>query len=247
MKSLFSFGFLGKCDSRCFNILLTGPASSGRTAFLLRHLKGRYVDPATTDNINSAVIKRENCVLNIVDKDIFFQSNQSYNCTSKTNGESEIDRNGCIANKKGENKMQSISKSTINNEHSNNIDGTLFFIDSSDHGRIPLARRLLLQLVKKASKKSPILIVATKQDVLGALAPGELAAKLNIEDMVSIFEEQVWDYGIIGVSSYTGLGCNEALDWISEAIWQRQLLCNCIPFNRFCYSLCNSSIVMLDF
>lgn len=249
MKSLFSsaFDFFGKCNSRCFNILLTGPASSGRTAFLLRHLKGRYIDPINTNRIDSAIIKKENCLLNIFDRDIFVQPNQSYNCNSKIKG-GEIDKNGCIINKRGKrgNETQSFNRSNINNEDFN-FDGILFFIDSSDHGRIPLARKLLLQLIKKANKKYPILIIATKQDILGALAPGELAAKLNIEDMVSMFEDQVWDYGIIGVSSYTGLGCNEALDWISEAIWQHQLFCYCIPFNSFCYSLYNSRILMLNF
>ncbi|EAK88363.1 Arl1p/ARF like GTpase involved in vesicular transport [Cryptosporidium parvum Iowa II] len=247
MKSLFSFDFLGKCNSRCFNILLTGPASSGRTTFLLRHLKGRYVDSATTENIYSAVIERENCVLNIVDKDIFSQSDNSYNCTLKIKNRNEIDKNGCIVKKKGKDKMQIIGKDTINDEDNSNIDGILFFIDSSDHGRIPLARRLLMQLLKKANKQTPILIIATRQDIIGALAPGELAAKLKIEDIASMFEDQAWDYGIIGVSAYTGLGCNEALDWISEAIWRHQLLCHCIPFNRFCYNLCNSGILMLNF
>ncbi|OII74701.1 uncharacterized protein cubi_00254 [Cryptosporidium ubiquitum] len=254
MKSLFSFtlDFFGKCNSRCFNILLAGPASSGKTAFLLRHLKGRYVDPVTTNGIDSAVIKRENCLLNIVDKDVFAQPSRSHNFNSKIKGESEIDKNGCIVNKRGKNvnETQISNLSTINNNNNNNnnnnIDGTLFFIDSSDHGRIPLARRLLSQLIRKASKKSPILIIATKQDIIGALTPGELATRLDIEDMVSMFGDEVCDYGIIGVSSYTGLGCNEALDWISEAIWQHQLFCYCIPFNSFCYSLYNSGILMLN-
>ncbi|KAJ1605868.1 Arl1p/ARF-like GTPase [Cryptosporidium canis] len=240
----FAFNFFGKCNYRNFNVQITGPASSGRTTFLLRHLNGRYVDPAAVGCTDTAIVRKDNCVLNMFDNCSIGQLNQSHTCSPRANRENDKSEFNMRKRCKGGKEMQ-ISNS--NNLDSDSFDGVLFFIDSSDHGRIPLARKLLSQLIfEKANKRPPILIIATKQDVQGALTPSELAVELNIEDMINENKDQIWDYGIIGVSSYTGLGCDEALDWISEAIWQHQSFCYCIPFNRFCYNLHNFRVLLLN-
>lgn len=226
MNGIFSLGFAlpGECSYRSFNIEITGPASSGRTAFLLRQLKGRYVDPAAAEGLDFAAIKRGNCVLNIFDRGTAGQHNRrSYSYAS------------------------GVMTADGTEGRDDEFDGVFFFIDSSDHGRIPLARRLLSQLIfERASRRPPILVVATKQDVRGALAPSELAVRLDIEEMLGAFQDQAWDYGIIGVSSCTGLGCGEALDWISEAVWQHQSFCYCVPFNNLCYSLYNFGVLLFN-
>ncbi|KAK6587625.1 hypothetical protein RS030_81378 [Cryptosporidium xiaoi] len=244
-NNLLNLGeFLNELKRRQFNVLVSGPASSGRTAFLLRNSRGKYVDPImASEGMNIMQFKRENCLLNIVDADVFLGN-------SKTCSEFLCDRNKVNST----NSLNERRKGVRNNEGGIEVfkkqvkfDGILFFVDSSDHGRLPLARRLLIQLIEKVGCNGPvILIIAAKQDVLGALNPRELAMELNIDEIIQIFGDKIHEYGVIGVSSYTGLGCKEALDWITDTIWKHQSFCFCIPFNNFCYNLYNCNLSFLS-
>ncbi|KAF7456164.1 ADP-ribosylation factor-like protein 2 [Cryptosporidium felis] len=240
MIDIFSILFkqLRKCNYSTFNVLITGPASSGKTAFTLRQLKGRYIDPTTIGDVGTILLRRSNCFLNIIDMDTCSLANRSINPQSIYEHSYDTSKN----------KYSSLGNRTKNSESSilfsgdknNRLDGILFFVDSSDHGRIPLAKKLLVQLIsEKIGYKLPILIIATKQDVPGALKPCELRKRLNIDELMDQLCDQIQEYSVVGVSSYTGSGCNEALEWISEAIWRQKKSCYCIPFNSICYCLYN--------
>ncbi|KAH8740424.1 hypothetical protein FG386_002936 [Cryptosporidium ryanae] len=243
-NNFLNFGeFLDDFKRRQFNILVSGPAFSGRTAFLLRNLRGKYVDPAISEEIKMMQFKRENCLLNFIDTNISLNTSKSCSqFVDKRNPPNSYlkERRKAIRNNLGKNETEII-------EEQCKFDGILFFVDSSDHGRVPLARKLLIQLIEEIGCNGPvILIIAAKQDALGALNPKELAIELNIDEIIQFFGDKIPEIGVIGVSSYTGFGCKEALDWITDSIWRHQSFCLCIPFNNFCYNLYNCNLSFLS-
>jgi len=94
------------------------------------------------------------------------------------------------------------------------VQGVIFVIDSSDHIRICLVKdELTMLLQNKDLKEVPILFFANKMDIPGALAPPELAEKLDLADLCAGHT-----YNIIASNALTGQGIEEGINWLSTTI-----------------------------
>ena len=90
-----------------------------------------------------------------------------------------------------------------------NTDGFIYVVDLADRDRIDESYEELIKLLKeKELKDCPILIFANKQDLNGALSPGDIYNKFEMEQYIG----RKWL--IQGASGKTGQGLKEGLDWL---------------------------------
>lgn len=89
-------------------------------------------------------------------------------------------------------------------------DGLIFVVDSSNKNRIADANAELNKLLKAEElKHCPVLVYANKQDLNGALSPGEVTKRLGMGDLI----ERTWL--VQGATATTGQGLIEGLDWMA--------------------------------
>lgn len=95
--------------------------------------------------------------------------------------------------------------------------GVVFVVDSADVARFPEARRELWKYVieNKRVTDIPILILANKQDLEGALSAGQVARSL---DLHKVFDHS---YAIFPASASTGFNLEEALEWLRQKIMDK--------------------------
>ncbi|KFQ20086.1 ADP-ribosylation factor-like 11, partial [Mesitornis unicolor] len=89
----------------------------------------------------------------------------------------------------------------------------IFVLDSTDTDRLPEAAAALEEALSHPSMAGvPVLLLANKQEVPGALAPAELGERLCQEQL----EGRRWV--LQGCSAYTGQGLQEALTILGELL-----------------------------
>ncbi|XP_074938014.1 ADP-ribosylation factor-like protein 11 [Phalacrocorax aristotelis] len=89
----------------------------------------------------------------------------------------------------------------------------IFVLDSTDTARLPEAAAVLEEVLSHPSMAGvPILLLANKQDVPGALAPAELGERLQWGQLVG----RRWV--LRGCSAHTGHGLQEALAVLGELL-----------------------------
>ena len=94
-----------------------------------------------------------------------------------------------------------------------NTDGLIFVVDSNDRDRMEdAAEELKKMLDEKELKDCAVLIFANKQDINGALSPGEVSEKLGMSNL----KGRSWL--VQGSSAITGQGLKEGLDWMASVI-----------------------------
>lgn len=85
----------------------------------------------------------------------------------------------------------------------------IYVIDSSDIPRLATSRSELLTMLSEDELKSvPVLVFANKQDVEGALSPGEISDKLGLAG-----QEKGREWSVRGSCAIKGEGLEEGLDW----------------------------------
>jgi ADP-ribosylation factor-like protein 1 len=85
----------------------------------------------------------------------------------------------------------------------------IYVIDSSDASRLPTSRSELLTMLSEDELKSvPVLVFANKQDVEGALSPGDISDKLGLAG-----QEKGREWSVRGSCATKGEGLEEGLDW----------------------------------
>ena len=94
-----------------------------------------------------------------------------------------------------------------------NTDILIFVVDSNDRDRIQEASKELKKMLdEKELKDCAVLIFANKQDINGALSPGEVSEKLGMSNL----KGRSWL--VQGSSAITGQGLKEGLDWMASVI-----------------------------
>ncbi|NXG66458.1 ARL11 protein, partial [Hemiprocne comata] len=89
----------------------------------------------------------------------------------------------------------------------------IFVLDSADTARLPEATAALEEALSHPSMAGvPVLLLANKQEVPGALAPAELGERLRWGRL----EERRWV--LLGCSAHTGQGLQEALVVLGELL-----------------------------
>lgn len=95
------------------------------------------------------------------------------------------------------------------NDADANPQAIIYVIDSSDAARLPTSRSELLTMLSEDELKSvPVLVFANKQDVEGALSPGEISDKLGLAG-----QEKGREWSVRGSCATKGEGLEEGLDW----------------------------------
>ncbi|ODO05126.1 arf/Sar family protein [Cryptococcus wingfieldii CBS 7118] len=90
-----------------------------------------------------------------------------------------------------------------------NTQAIIYVIDSSDASRLPTSRSELLTMLSEDELKSvPVLVFANKQDVEGALSPGDISDKLGLAG-----QEKGREWSVRGSCAVKGDGLEEGLDW----------------------------------
>ncbi|XP_030311501.1 ADP-ribosylation factor-like protein 11 [Calypte anna] len=103
-------------------------------------------------------------------------------------------------------------------------DTLIFVLDSTDTARLPEAVAVLEEALSHPSMAGvPVLLLANKQEVPGALAPPELEERLRWGQL----EERRWV--LQGCSAHTGQGLQEALALLGELLRSPEQRC---PFQE---------------
>ena len=98
-----------------------------------------------------------------------------------------------------------------------NTDGLIFVVDSNDRERIEdAAEELKKMLAEEELKDCVVLVMANKQDLNGALAPGEVTEKMGM----GLLKGRTWL--VQGTSATTGQGLKEGLDWMASALLRKK-------------------------
>ena len=98
-----------------------------------------------------------------------------------------------------------------------NTDGLIFVVDSNDQDRIEdAAEELKKMLAEEELKDCAVLVMANKQDLNGALAPGEVTKRLGMGDL----KGRTWL--VQGTSATTGQGLKEGLDWMASVLLKKK-------------------------
>eukprot|EP01112_Ceratiomyxa_fruticulosa_P021167 TRINITY_DN737_c0_g2_i1.p1 TRINITY_DN737_c0_g2~~TRINITY_DN737_c0_g2_i1.p1 ORF type:complete len:187 (-),score=54.05 TRINITY_DN737_c0_g2_i1:59-619(-) len=93
-----------------------------------------------------------------------------------------------------------------------NKQALIFVVDSSDRERIPEASRELSQLLSQPDLAHiPLLVLANKKDLPGALKGDELSAALELKLKIAGRK-----YHVIETNATTGEGLGEGLAWFGE-------------------------------
>ena len=98
-----------------------------------------------------------------------------------------------------------------------NTDGLIFVVDSNDPERIEdAAEELKTLLAEEALANCPVLIMANKQDLKGALSPEIIEDKMGMKR----YEGKI--YHVEGTSAVTGKGLKEALNWLASVVFKKK-------------------------
>mmetsp|Transcript_60601 Transcript_60601/g.69167 ORF Transcript_60601/g.69167 Transcript_60601/m.69167 type:complete len:182 (-) Transcript_60601:564-1109(-) len=94
-----------------------------------------------------------------------------------------------------------------------NTNAVIYVVDSADKERLSVAKLELLQLLEEEELKGvPLLVLANKQDLPGAMSEAEVSEGLGLTSL----RNREW--AIFKSSALNGTGINEGLEWIVEAI-----------------------------
>lgn len=96
------------------------------------------------------------------------------------------------------------------NNYIKEASGIVFVVDAADHGKLDEAKRELREHVfnNEQAGNIPVLVLANKQDLPGALPGGEIARKLALHGVTE------HSYAIVPVSAKTGFNIEVAMEWL---------------------------------
>eukprot|EP01113_Clastostelium_recurvatum_P035029 TRINITY_DN4829_c0_g1_i1.p1 TRINITY_DN4829_c0_g1~~TRINITY_DN4829_c0_g1_i1.p1 ORF type:complete len:199 (+),score=34.53 TRINITY_DN4829_c0_g1_i1:61-597(+) len=96
--------------------------------------------------------------------------------------------------------------------YSQNTQGIIFVVDSSDHGRVDEARDELHEVVSEEQlQRVAILVFANKQDLDTAMPCDQLVEKLELNKI----KDRLWH--IQPCSATTGRGVDDGMKWLGKA------------------------------
>ena len=99
-------------------------------------------------------------------------------------------------------------------------DGIVFVVDSNDRERIEgdcsAREELQKMLAEEELKNCTVLVLANKQDLNGAMTPGEVTEKLGMGQL----KGRTWI--VQGTSAITGQGIEEGLDWLTSVLLTKE-------------------------
>ena len=93
--------------------------------------------------------------------------------------------------------------------------GLIYVVDASDPDRFEESRAVLQQLLSHPDLTGiPLLVLANKQDALGAVPPQEIEACFGLQQTVSSSQPRK----VLGVAALTGDGIQDSVAWMVESL-----------------------------
>lgn len=93
-----------------------------------------------------------------------------------------------------------------------NTQGVIYMLDSTDWARADLARQELFELLHEDDlKNTPVLVLANKQDLPGAMSTREVENRLQINTL----QRKMF---VAGISAKTNTDVESALAWLIDNI-----------------------------
>lgn len=98
-----------------------------------------------------------------------------------------------------------------------NTDAIIYVVDSSDRERIGISKQELVSMLEEEElKKSILVVLANKQDMSTAMTIAEVHQSLGLDALKNrIFQ-------IFKTSAIKGDGLDEAMEWLSNALTNKQ-------------------------
>jgi small GTP-binding protein len=97
------------------------------------------------------------------------------------------------------------------------VQGVIFVVDSSDRAQFPTVKQEFHQIAQAPQLRTcPILILANKQDMEGAVSADQLAPALEVH----VLDKDRWH--IEASCALTGVGLVEGMNWLSDAVVHRK-------------------------
>ncbi|KAF3907363.1 hypothetical protein AA313_de0208510 [Arthrobotrys entomopaga] len=94
-----------------------------------------------------------------------------------------------------------------------NTAAVIFVVDATDKERLSTAsEELQAMLNEEELREAALLVFANKQDQPGALGASEISTILELPKL----KDRSWS--IVACSAVTGLGINEGMDWLVQAV-----------------------------
>jgi len=170
------------------HVVMLGLDSAGKTTVLYRLKLDQYVNTVPTIGFNCEKVK---------------------GCSGGARGVSFL-----IWDVGGQDKLRPLWRS-----YTRCTDAIVFVVDSVDAERIEEARTELFKTLKVPENSGvPVLVLANKQDLPGALEVEELEEKLSLREMATI--GHLWD--VATCCAITGDGLEESLDKLHELVTERR-------------------------
>eukprot|EP00002_Diphylleia_rotans_P000791 TRINITY_DN10417_c0_g1_i1.p1 TRINITY_DN10417_c0_g1~~TRINITY_DN10417_c0_g1_i1.p1 ORF type:complete len:176 (+),score=22.83 TRINITY_DN10417_c0_g1_i1:71-598(+) len=99
------------------------------------------------------------------------------------------------------------------NTYTSLAKGVIFVVDSADRSRIDIAAAEFRHMIKcEDLKEAPVLILANKQDLVGAMTPNEIASRLRLQEL----QDRQWH--LQGTCAIQQSGLREGVEWITRAL-----------------------------
>jgi len=92
-------------------------------------------------------------------------------------------------------------------------DAIIYVIDSADPDRLSISKEELVSMMEEEELRNAVLLVlANKQDLVGALSPEQISDCLGLANL----KGRQWQ--IFKASAIKGIGLHEGLDWLVNAV-----------------------------
>lgn len=174
-------------SSSSLHIVMLGLDAAGKTTVLYRMKFDQYCNAVPTVGFNCEKVKMT---------------------SGKAKGTSFV-----IWDVGGQEKLRPLWKS-----YTRNTDGIVFVVDSVDIERLEEARIELIRTARTPENSGvPILIIANKQDLPGAVEPREIEKLMALHELS---QNHIWH--VQPACAITGDGLNEALEKLSEMVQKRK-------------------------
>lgn len=90
-----------------------------------------------------------------------------------------------------------------------NTNAVIYVVDSADRDRIDVAKQEMMSMLQEEDLNGvPLLVLANKQDLPGAMSDAEVSEKLGLHTL----RNRQWS--VFKSSAKTGEGFTEGLDWL---------------------------------
>ncbi|XP_069132789.1 ADP-ribosylation factor-like protein 1 [Argopecten irradians] len=97
-----------------------------------------------------------------------------------------------------------------------NTDAIIYVVDSVDKDRIGISKQELASMLAEEELKNAVIVIfANKQDIEGAMSPGDVTKALGLSSLKHTYQ-------VFKTSAIKGTGLEEAMEWLTTQLTQQK-------------------------